>query len=77
MLHKRQYSIYQHLAAFGAALLFPVVMLVGLALWEFAKAEQQQNQQKAQAAAEQIIADIDQALAALSETRPLATGLRA
>src|SRR3954452_12586393 len=51
--------------AFGAALLAPILGLAAISVWEFARAEKQQNEQRTLAAAEQIIADIDQELARL------------
>src|SRR3954468_18724266 len=65
MASKREYSLRQYLMAFGAALLVPILGLAAISMWEFARAEKQQNEQRAQAAAEQIIADIDQELARL------------
>ena len=65
MLFKREYSLRQYLMAFGAALLVPILGLAAISVGEFARAEKQQNEQRAQAAAEQIIADIDQELARL------------
>src|SRR4051794_14358538 len=65
MLSKREYSLRQYLMAFGAALLAPILGLAAIPVWEFARAEKQQNEQRAQAAAEQIIADVDQELARL------------
>src|SRR3954447_4775648 len=65
MASKREYSLRQYLMAFGAALLVPILGLAAISVWEFARAEKQQNEQRAQAAAEQIIADIDQELARL------------
>src|SRR3954464_15016552 len=65
MLSKREYSLRQYLMAFGAALLAPILGLAAFSVWEFARAEERQNEQRARAAAEQIIADIDQELARL------------
>src|SRR5215210_5937387 len=65
MLLKREYSLRQHLMAFGAALLLPILGLATISLWEFARAEKQQNEQRAEAVAQQIIADVDQELARL------------
>ena len=65
MPSKREYSLRQYLMAFGAALLVPILGLAAISMWEFARAEKQQNEQRAQAAAEQMIADIDQELARL------------
>src|SRR4051794_4431969 len=65
MLSKREYSLRQYLMAFGAALLVPILGLATTSVWEFARAEKQQNEQRAEAAAQQIIADIDQELARL------------
>src|SRR3954465_3893279 len=65
MLSKREYSLRQYLMAFGAALLAPILGLAAISVWEFARAEERQNEQRARAAAEQIIADIDQELARL------------
>src|SRR3954453_16605624 len=65
MLSKREYSLRQCLMAFGAALLVPILGLAAISVWEFARAEKQQNEQRAQAAAEQMIANIDQELARL------------
>jgi signal transduction histidine kinase/ActR/RegA family two-component response regulator len=65
MASKREYSLRQYLMAFGAALLVPILGLAAISMWEFARAEKQQNEQRAQAAAEQMIADIDQELARL------------
>src|SRR3954467_3433887 len=65
MLSKREYSLRQYLMAFGAALLLPILGLATISLWEFARAEKQQNEQRAEAVAQQIIADIDQELARL------------
>jgi len=65
MLLKREHSLRQYLMAFGAALLLPILGLAAISMWEFARAEKQQNKQRAQAAAEQIIADLDQELARL------------
>src|SRR3954447_2012229 len=65
MASKREYSLRQYLMAFGAALLVPILGLAAISMWEFARAEKQQNEQRAQEAAEQIIADIDQELARL------------
>jgi signal transduction histidine kinase len=65
MLSKREYSLRQYLMAFGAALLVPILGLAAISVGEFARAEKQQNEQRAQAAAEQMIAAIDQELARL------------
>ena len=65
MASKREYSLRQYLMAFGAALLVPILGLAAISMWEFARAEKQQNEQRAQAAAEQMIANIDQELARL------------
>src|SRR5215217_4608188 len=65
MLLKREHSLRQYLMAFGAALLLPILGLAAISVREFARAEKQQNEQRAQAAAEHIIADIDQELARL------------
>ena len=65
MALKREYSLRQYLMAFGAALLIPIGGLAAISMWEFARAEKQQNEQRAQAAATQIIANIDQELARL------------
>src|SRR3954454_10496250 len=65
MALKREYSLRQYLMAFGAALLIPIGGLAAIYMWEFARAEKQQNEQRAQAAATQIIANIDQELARL------------
>src|SRR3954449_7222037 len=51
--------------AFGAALLVPILGLAAISVWEFARAEKQQNEQRTLAAAEQMIANIDQELARL------------
>src|SRR3954465_3677583 len=80
MLLKRRYSLRQYLIAFGAALLAPILGLAAVSVWEFARAERRQNEQRAQAAAEQIIADIDQELArlqALGQTLASSAALRA
>ena len=65
MLSKREYSLRQYLMAFGAALLVPILGLAAISVWEFARAEKQQNEQRTLAAAEQMIANIDQELARL------------
>src|SRR3954469_19502638 len=65
MLSKREYSLHQYLMAFGAALLVPILGLAEISVWEFARAEKQQNEQRTLAAAEQMIANIDQELARL------------
>src|SRR3954468_532844 len=65
MLSKREYSLRQCLMAFGAALLVPILGLAATSVWQFARAEKQQNEQRTLAAAEQMIANIDQELARL------------
>src|SRR4051794_19047225 len=71
MLFKREYSLHQYLMAFGTALLVPILGLAAISVGEFARAEKQQNEQRAQAAAEQIIADIDQELGRRTGARQL------
>src|SRR3954465_4492955 len=60
MASKREYSLRQCLMAFGAALLVPILGLAAVSVWEFARAEKQQNEQRTLAAAEQMIVNIDQ-----------------
>ena len=73
MQQKHGYSLRQHLTAFGAALLLPVLGLATISVWQFSRAEQHHNEQRAQAAAEQVIANVDQELARLQAAR---TGAR-
>jgi PAS domain S-box-containing protein len=65
MMKKSDRSLRQYLMAFGAALLVPVLLLAIVLLWQFARAEQERNEVKARAAAQQIIAAVDRELAGL------------
>ena len=70
MLSKREYSLRQYLMAFGAALLAPILGLAAISVWEFARAEERQNEQRARAAAERIRDDGDFSLLGSSERIP-------
>jgi PAS domain S-box-containing protein len=62
---KRQRSLRQYLMAFGAALLAPVLVLAAVLVWQFARAEQRQSEERARAGAERIVAAVDRELAGL------------
>jgi PAS domain S-box-containing protein len=62
---KRQRSLRQYLIAFGAALLAPVLVLAAVLVWQFARAEQRQSEERGRAAAESIVAAVDRELAGL------------
>ena len=62
---RQNYSVRQHLVAFGAALIVPVLGLAVVSFWQGARLEQQLNEQLAGAVAKQIIADVDQSLTQL------------
>ena len=62
---QRDRSLRQYLMAYGAALLVPVLLLAVVLVWQFARAEEVQNEEKARAAAQQIIAAVDRELAGL------------
>ena len=59
MMGQRDRSLRQYLMAYGAALLVPVLLLAVVLVWQFARAEEVQNEEKARAAAQQIIAAVD------------------
>src|SRR5215204_6052838 len=63
MMGQRDRSLRQYLMAYGAALLVPVLLLAVVLVWQFARAEEVQNEEKARAAAQQIIAAVDRELA--------------
>ncbi|MFL5078387.1 MAG: PAS domain S-box protein [Microvirga sp.] len=65
MMGQRDRSLRQYLMAYGAALLVPVLLLAVVLVWQFARAEEVQNEEKARAAAQQIIAAVDRELAGL------------
>src|SRR5215208_4843650 len=65
MMGQRDRSLRQYLMAYGAALLVPVLLLAVVLVWQFARAEEVQNEEKARAAAQQNIAAVDRELAGL------------
>src|SRR4051812_12098357 len=65
MTLRRDHTLRQYLIGFTVALLVPMLALAVISVWEFARAEQRKNDQLALAAAQQIIADVDQELTRL------------
>jgi PAS domain S-box-containing protein len=72
-------SSRQHLSRLAAALLAPILVLAAILAWQFARAEQRRFEQRAQTAAQQIVAIVDTELARLqaaAETLASSAALR-